>query len=112
MADIVLEFDHIWKKFRKGEQRHDSLRDLIPALVKRLYQPRREKDLKGQEFWAIRDVSFQVGKGEALGIVGPPNPSSVSPDPSSSSPGRPIAHTSSLILLEGPTLRAARPPAC
>ena len=31
MSEIALEFDGVWKKFRKGEI-HDSLRDLIPAL--------------------------------------------------------------------------------
>ena len=25
-----VDFDHVWKKFRRGEV-HDSLRDLIPA---------------------------------------------------------------------------------
>jgi lipopolysaccharide transport system ATP-binding protein len=71
MADIVLQFDHVWKKFRRGEQKHDSLRDLIPSIAKGLFKSRRPGELRDQEFWAIKDVSFQVERGEALGIIGP-----------------------------------------
>ena len=60
-------FDGVWKKFRKG-QRHDSLRDLLPSVVKRALLGR--DDIDSQEFWALSDVSFSLHPGKALGIIG------------------------------------------
>jgi ABC-type polysaccharide/polyol phosphate transport system ATPase subunit len=67
-----IEFQHVWKKFRRGEL-HDSLRDLVPHLASRLFSRRRaeEEALKAREFWAVQDVTFSVRPGEALGIIGP-----------------------------------------
>jgi len=63
-------FDRVWKKFRRGE-RHDSLRDVVPSAVRRLFNPRPATDLTKEEFWVLQDVSFAVRPGEALGIIGP-----------------------------------------
>lgn len=69
MTDPAVSFHNVWKKFRKGE-RFDSLRDLIPAVAKRLWSGG-SRDLAAKEFWALRDVSFELGRGDSLGIIGP-----------------------------------------
>jgi homopolymeric O-antigen transport system ATP-binding protein len=69
MAPTVL-FDGVWKKFHRGE-RHDSLRDLLPALASALVGRRRTAALSDKEFWALENVSFDVAAGEAFGIIGP-----------------------------------------
>lgn len=70
MSDIAIEVTQLWKRFHRGEI-HDSLRDLLPALARRVVGRGRRRDELGEgDFWALRDIGFQVRAGELVGIIG------------------------------------------
>ncbi len=70
--ESVIEFNNVSKKFKKGEK-FNSLRDTIPRMFKKVFGKSDVKndELDSQEFWAVKDVSFKVGKGEVVGVIGP-----------------------------------------
>ena len=71
MSNAAVIFDGVWKKLRRGE-RHDTLRDAAIARLRHPLGRRSTPDVLGKdEFWVIRDVSFRVEPGQALGIIGP-----------------------------------------
>lgn len=73
MAPII-SVKGIGKKYRLNGSgpAHDTLRDLLASLASRKRpNPEAETAPAGpREFWALKDVSFDVNEGEVVGIVG------------------------------------------
>lgn len=63
MSEIALEVKNLSKRFRKRDSNADSLKGAITQL----FSAGKQKD---GEFEALKNVSFDLSKGEALGIIG------------------------------------------
>lgn len=62
MKKEVLKVEHVGMKFNLSEEKVDNFKEYVIKLLK--------KELKYNEFWALRDVSFSLEKGDRLGILG------------------------------------------
>jgi lipopolysaccharide transport system ATP-binding protein len=69
MSEIAIQFEHVSKRFMRGEN-FDSLRDLVPALVRRTFGRPAAAAKAEREFWALKDICLTVNNGETLGVIG------------------------------------------
>lgn len=58
----MIEFERVSKRFVLQHERRNSIQERIAGLLR----PRSQ----GDEFWALRDVSFSVEPGASIGLVG------------------------------------------
>lgn len=62
MSNTVIKVDKVGMKFNLSEEKVDNLKEHVIKVLK--------GQLRYQEFWALKDVSFELNKGERLGILG------------------------------------------
>jgi len=71
MSELVIDVRNLGKEYRIGakQERNDTLRDAIASTFNGMF--RRNLNPGGtEEFWAVKDVNFQVNRGDTLGIIG------------------------------------------
>lgn len=62
MADYAIDVNHVSMMFNINKEGVDNAKEYFVRMVR--------KDLHYTKFWALKDVSFQVKKGDRLGVMG------------------------------------------
>ncbi len=73
MEKTVIKFKNVSKKYRRGQFGAGTLREDVQTLfakIKKSQDPNQKIGEKKGEFYAVSNVSFQVQKGECVGIIG------------------------------------------
>ncbi|HWE48843.1 MAG TPA: polysaccharide ABC transporter ATP-binding protein [Bryobacteraceae bacterium] len=74
MSDFVIRATGLSKQYKLGaRERYRTLRDTLTDALRAPFRRNRSRESSGSDaesFWALKDVSFEVKRGEVLGIIG------------------------------------------
>lgn len=76
MSDFIIRVENLSKKYALGQKQegYTSLRDVLSNRAKSLQNVFQKQQSKNQnskgEFWALKDVCFDIKQGDRVGIIG------------------------------------------
>ena len=62
MGKSVIKVENVGMQFNLSQEKVDNIKEYVIKMLKR--------ELLFQEFWALRNVSFEIEKGDRMGVIG------------------------------------------
>jgi lipopolysaccharide transport system ATP-binding protein len=67
-SEVIIKVEGVSKRYEIYKEPRDRLKQLVFPALQRIIGIKKKKYFK--DFWALKDVSFEVKRGETLGIIG------------------------------------------